>query len=1297
MLTTLLIQIFSDCQDIHYAVRLQFEEMSYHCSWTQTDLLLLFRNVLSSCDHDGIWCVINGLHECEDSCTTFLSNICSFTKDTERRFKIIITSTPDCDSRRLLAGWPSINLNSHQETGDSKVATDIDLGVLELVQQRPKFAEFEKRIAGKLLNCGQDTDWRRLILNQLRFSGGSPTKLMIEQQLEILPPTTPKEIFVHILSRIPLERRSWARQTLIWTLYTFHPLSVWELGTALMLQDESLSDQNGDIGLNVCQDIIEELDKVFRGIFIVKHNEVHVSHPDARQFLLNVDVDCGIKSAWYDVREIAHQQITNTCLFYLSIPQVQNAMSASYVYPPSDLLESPNYIPRYGLCSYAIKYWKSHYELIAETFRPMERARRFCQNTKAMRLWAQAYWSVRSPIRRTDSVFLSMLPIVAGLGLQDLVTELLNLEPQPYPMKDCAIALAEAARHANIEAVRTLLPLSGYRQSYLENVLSAASSSCDEAVLNLLITNIAEYNDTFQWPPVLLCRAAQFGLKNLARKLLRSGASLEAAVAVQKSTPMHLAARHGHAEVVKVLLEEGAKLTVSDEEGRTPLHIASKYSQPIVLSLLLDAGADCNVADNYHATALAIACERGNHEVVRILLMKPECDTGSDRQGTSEPLSPLSVATSKGFFSCAKYLLDKNANTEAQGSGGWTPLCDAVLNGRSELCRLLLENGAKPNIFIGADSILFSAASAGNLEIIKALVENGAEMDATNSEARTALQVASANGNMAVVAYLLETGANIHHVNEIGSTSIHMASHHGFAEIVQLLIDNRADLECRTLRGWAPIHHCYDNPETTDVLLKNGAKVNSVTEDGFTPLYLATCHNCPEVVKLLLSYNPDLGITSTNDYDAIDSLTAAVEKGGPAVMRLLLEARAEIDHQPHSNRYLLHHAVLWNREDILRILMEYNPNVNLVDKDGDTALNCINSSTPMTIAKILVNGGADCNIGNKKHYTPICTAVLSENAEMVKYLAKKSKLDIKGGQRGGPLHIACYQANLHLVKILVDAGADVDLKDPIVGTPLQSACSSKSSSNEEQESVILYLINDAHVDLDIIGGWYGCALNAACALSSFDVVRMMLEKGVSIDVKNEMGMMAVHFAARRGEQIFRTILECGADGEVSDKLGRTALHWASVGGMLHVANHILSDSKSLVNQGDVNGWTPLLWAARGTALASTQEKVLKLLLDSGANPCVKANILGRDWSPVKVARYHGQDHRVIELLEEKAKEMLEATNGEDTWNDKDHASRKADREDATCHCCDLVGTFSFMCPSSFSQHNIFRVPFYKRC
>lgn len=309
------------------------------------------------------------------------------------------------------------------------------------------------------------------------------------------------------------------------------------------------------------------------------------------------------------------------------------------------------------------------------------------------------------------------------------------------------------------------------------------------------------------------------------------------------------------------------------------------------------------------------------------------------------------------------------------------------------------------------------------------------------------------------------------------------------------------------------------------------------------------------------------------------------------------------------------------------------------------------------------------------------------NSEVLKYLAKKAKLDIVGGFQGGPLHIACYRSELHLVKILVDAGADVNLVDPVVGTPLQMACRCTKSSKEERESVIFYLINEADVNVHIVGGLYGSAINAACAWSNSEVVRLMLENSVSIDVEDNMGRTAVHFVAARSIGIFEEIVGSRGDVEITDKMGRTALHWASASGMAYVVNRIISTSRGLVFQGDNDGWNPLLWAARGcnTTLpkvsSSAQEDIIKLLLVRGADPCVTTKGLDQDWSPVKVARYHGVDSRVIRLLEEKAKEKLNDT--QDGWDEEFHAWREADEKDLWCDCCFAVGDFLFILPAVF--------------
>lgn len=1166
-------------------------------------------------------------------------------------------------------------------------AFDIDLEVLGLIQQRPAFCGFEKTITDRLLECGQDRHWRRLVLNQLRLNKSPSTKSAAQRELDLLPPTTSKEIFARILARVPSQGRTWARKALSWTLYTFRPLTVWELGVALALETDSLPDETMNLDELVYQHVIADLDEILGGMFIVRHNEVHFCHPDAREYLLAADGDQ--EHVWYDVKEIAHQHITDACLSYLSLQQVQDAIAMSYSNPPADPPGWPTFIPRNSLRDYAVKYWPRHYERVPATFRPTKRALEFVQNTKAMRYWTEAYWWVSNPVSRTDRAFLSLLPIFAGLGLQDLVTEWLDLNVEtPEASQDCplALALAEAARNAHVEVVRKLLPYAGYNQASLQDALVAGASCCNEAVLDELVTYVAKSMKNFDWPPAILCRAAQFGLENMVKKLLESGASLDTAITVHDLTPLHLTARHGHVGIVKVLLDHKASLTKLALYGRVPLHTASAYGHAAIVKLLVDAGAEVNVVDAEKMNAMEFACLNGNYKAVEILA-EAGCDMGCNQQGN---WPPLMVVAAEGLIKSARLLLEKKADTEIEGWSNWTPLRRAALNGHVELCRLLLENGANPNTLKGGAPILGESAATGNLEIVKLLVENGAVVDAVDPQGWTALQKASARGHLSVATYLLDHGADVSHTNEIGESSIFLAAWYSSAALVQLLIDRGADLHLATSDDRMPVYVAYDDAETTRVLMKNGAKINRVV-NGYSPLYLAASENHIEVVKVLLSFNPDLENRHDEGYSA---LAIATFKGHIDIVRLLLEAGANVNQRSDRNNFPLQYAVSNNREDVVRTLMEYRPDLDLVDDDGDTALNCIFPRTSLAVVKLLINSGSDPEIRNNEHNTPLCKAVLYNNLDIVNYLiAKKVKINIVGGKYGGPLHIACRMCDLELVKILVDAGADVDLiGSSAAGTPIQSACQCWDPYEKEmQESIIRYLVNEAKADVTTIGGPQGCALNAACGWSTPDIVKLILEKGSKIDVENELGRVAIHFAATKSLEHFQLILEAGADVEARDKMGRTALHWATMGGMIDIVKHILSLSSGLVDQADIDGWTPLLWAARGCGTyhrplePDVQEEIIKSLLDRGANLCVRGKVLDQEWSPVRVARYHGVDDATVQLLITKAKEKLAAEGDEDSWDEAFHASKKGLKQTVYCDSCLLVRILR--CPFTSSPSN----------
>ena len=120
---------------------------------------------------------------------------------------------------------------------------------------------------------------------------------------------------------------------------------------------------------------------------------------------------------------------------------------------------------------------------------------------------------------------------------------------------------------------------------------------------------------------------------------------------------------------------------------------------------------------------------------------------------------------------------------------------------------LLVEQGADKDKTFGdrEESVLCVAAEYGHLDIIRYIVEHGADMEKADNYGWTPIITASWKGHLEVVHYLLEQGANRDKANNRGYTSLHWAARFGHLETAKLLMVYGADLNARTDRGELPI------------------------------------------------------------------------------------------------------------------------------------------------------------------------------------------------------------------------------------------------------------------------------------------------------------------------------------------------------------------------------------------------------------------------------------------------------------------------------------------------------------
>ncbi|GKT61429.1 ankyrin repeat domain-containing protein 52 [Colletotrichum tofieldiae] len=247
---------------------------------------------------------------------------------------------------------------------------------------------------------------------------------------------------------------------------------------------------------------------------------------------------------------------------------------------------------------------------------------------------------------------------------------------------------------------------------------------------------------------------------------------------------------------------------------------------------------------------------------------------------------------------------------------------------------------------------------------------------------------------------------------------------------------------------------------------------------------------------------------------------------------------------------------------------------------------------------------------------------------VVRYLVQDCKHDPNEKATSGrvALEIACEKGNQEIARMLLEVGADVNLRGHRGRTPLCGA-----SMNGHLELVKMILQHEGRLTIGSISGW--TPLNAASQSGHLEVVKLLLDKGADITVATKDGRTPLYAASFKGHlEVVKLLLDKGADITVANEGGWTPLYAASTNGHLEVVK-LLLDKVADITVATKDGRTPLFAAS-----FKGHPEVVKLLLDKGADITV-ANEGG--WTPFNAASFNGH-LEVVKLLLDKGADITVA-------------------------------------------------------
>ncbi|KAM9337868.1 uncharacterized protein ank1b [Symphorus nematophorus] len=511
------------------------------------------------------------------------------------------------------------------------------------------------------------------------------------------------------------------------------------------------------------------------------------------------------------------------------------------------------------------------------------------------------------------------------------------------------------------------------------------------------------------------------------------------------------------------------------------------------------------------------------------------------------------------------------------------------------------------------------AARSGNLDKALDHIKNGIDINTANQNGLNGLHLASKEGHVKMVLELLHAGIELEATTKKGNTALHIAALAGQEKVVAELVNYGANVNAQSHKGFSPLYMAAqeNHLEVVKFLLENGANQSLPTEDGFTPLAVALQQGHENVVALLINYGtkgkvrlPALHIAARND----DTRTAAV----------LLQNDPNADVLSKTGFTPLHIAAHYENMSVAQLLLNRGANVNFTPKNGITPLHIASRRGNVMMVRLLLDRGAQIDAKTKDELTPLHCAARNGHVRIIEILLEHgAPIQAKTKNGLSPIHMAAQGDHMDCVRQLLQYNAEIDDITLDHLTPLHVAA---HCGHHRMAKVLLD--KGAKANARALNGF--TPLHIACKKNHMRSMDLLLKHSASLEAVTESGLTPLHVAAFMGHlNIVKNLLQRGASPNASNVKVETPLHMASRAGHCEVAQFLLQNAAQ-VDAKAKDDQTPLHCAAR-----MGHKELVKLLLEHKANPD-SATTAGH--TPLHISAREGHVHTIRILLDAGAQQ-----------------------------------------------------------